>query len=485
MSEPGWFEQEKKRGWLLWAICVLPLLGFWLYGLTDMDEGFYGATAIDMMRRGDWITPTYNGIPWFEKPILLYWLAIPSIQLFGEFVGPRLPSVLAGIGLLWAVMSFTRIRLGSNAAAIATIVCSGSLLFIFLSRQMLTDSVLVLAFSGSLMFFWNSLESSGADRAKFRALSGLLLGLSILAKGPAFGAMFLLIIAFIAWRLPDHRPAFKGGWLGGILLGFAAIAAWYVPAYMANGSVFVDEFLIKQNIGRFKGGDKAHATPSWMIPIYFPIVLGISLMPWLPAAWKNGLFKRGEPDPFRTFLWIWVGVVFAIFSISSTKLPHYIFPTIPPLAMLCAGPLTKRFGENMPRFTQWAAVWSVFALLLINGVMLSMDQNDGKQVHALVRNLRARSEDLVVYGIGGGKDKAQMTTELLETSKPSIIYYWQRPLQMTGSVASAVENRSEPFILVTKSGRFDPEEASALGWFAHEMEESQTSDQWEAWLVSP
>ncbi|HXH61652.1 MAG TPA: hypothetical protein VNI20_09885, partial [Fimbriimonadaceae bacterium] len=68
------------RNFAVVAACVLPLLGFWATGLTDLDEGYYGAVVANMIRTGDWITPHFNGHPWFEKPILLYWLATPSVM---------------------------------------------------------------------------------------------------------------------------------------------------------------------------------------------------------------------------------------------------------------------------------------------------------------------------------------------------------------------------------------------------------------------
>ena len=65
---------------LVWLLAVLPFLGFWMYGLFDIDEGFYGAVVAEMNRRHEWLTPYYNGHPWFEKPILLYWVSKPLVS---------------------------------------------------------------------------------------------------------------------------------------------------------------------------------------------------------------------------------------------------------------------------------------------------------------------------------------------------------------------------------------------------------------------
>ena len=82
--------------WKWWFFAALPLVGTWLYGLFDLDEGFYAAVTREMIIRGEWITPYYNGAPWFEKPILLYWLAKVTVMVFGDF-GARLPSILCNL----------------------------------------------------------------------------------------------------------------------------------------------------------------------------------------------------------------------------------------------------------------------------------------------------------------------------------------------------------------------------------------------------
>ena len=111
---------EAKNERALWALTLLlaalPLLGWWLYGLFDLDEGFYASVTGEMLRRGDWITPYFNGEPWFEKPILLYWFAAPSVALFGEAIGPRLPSIFASLGLYALVGIFLSSRLTSATA---------------------------------------------------------------------------------------------------------------------------------------------------------------------------------------------------------------------------------------------------------------------------------------------------------------------------------------------------------------------------------
>lgn len=148
------------RGWDFVALllALLPLLGFWTYGLFDLDEGFYAAAAREMLRRGEWVTPLYQGHPWFEKPILLYWMAIPSIAAFGEAVGPRLPSVLCSAGTLLLVFAAARRWLGEASGRTSLLVLGSSILAVGAGRMMLADPPLILFLSAALLLFWASLD---------------------------------------------------------------------------------------------------------------------------------------------------------------------------------------------------------------------------------------------------------------------------------------------------------------------------------------
>jgi len=120
---------SSRRRWIIvWVLACLPLMGWWLYGLFDVDEGFYGAVVAEMNRRGEWITPYYNGKAWFEKPILLYWLAKPCLALFGDMIGPRLPSILTTLGTYGAVAWFANRRLGATVAQLSVLFLASSLL---------------------------------------------------------------------------------------------------------------------------------------------------------------------------------------------------------------------------------------------------------------------------------------------------------------------------------------------------------------------
>ena len=164
-------------------------------GLFDIDEGFYGAVVAEMNRRGEWITPYFNGKPWFEKPILLYWLAKPCMLLLGPYFGPRLPSVLCTIALFVVSGYFVKKRYGAAAQSF-TIICLGtSVLVLGLGRQMMTDAALNLAMTAGFLSFYESLVG---DR-RWRILTAFCLGVGVLAKGPVALILFILVAGIALW----------------------------------------------------------------------------------------------------------------------------------------------------------------------------------------------------------------------------------------------------------------------------------------------
>ena len=331
------------------VICAIPLLGWWMYGLFDLDEGFYAAVVAEMNRKGEWITPLYNGKPWFEKPILLYWLAKPTLAVFGGEFGVRMPSILACLATYGLIAWFGKRRLGPSSGIVAALVLATSLFFVAVGRMVLVDPILITCLTGAFLTFWESLVG---DR-RWRLASAALLGLAVLAKGPVACVLFVAVIAYTFWRERELRAAFGGasGWVFGTLIFAGVVAAWYVPAYHANHQVFVEEFLIKQNLQRFKGGDEAHAVPMPVGLIYYVPVVLIGMIPWsllVPRAWP----RRNDqaPDaPVRRYLATWAVAVFAFFTVSGTKLPHYVLPCFVPLALLVGHDLAVRWQELTER----------------------------------------------------------------------------------------------------------------------------------------
>lgn len=445
-------------------IAILPLLGWWATGLFDIDEGFYGAVVAEMNRRHEWVTPYYNGQPWFEKPILLYWLAKPCLQAFGDQWGPRLPSVLTAIGVFALMIWACRRRLSELAGAWSVLILGSSLVFVALGRLMMTDMPLALALSVAMLTFWESLVG---DR-RWRLLTAALLGVAGLAKGPVALILFVLIAGWTFWKQPALRPSFRGQWLLGTLILAGVIALWYVPAYLASGDLFVQKFLIEQNVGRFTGGDKAHTIKAaWAYVLYVPVVL-VGMMPW--SFWLGKAWPRKMPETetqtgdFPRYLAAWATIIFIFFSISSAKLPHYILPMFVPLAML----LGDHFARAKAKVGLALAVaWTVIVAVVVNGGQAWWYEASGqREAHEFARYIRengsAGPDDSVAVFQMPRRDKSLGTgkPKLQETSLPSLLMYLDRDVNEAETVQEVVEGKSH--WMLTRKGRVTP---SVVGEF--------------------
>jgi len=405
---------------LAFLFACVPLFGWWMTGLFDVDEGFYGAVVAEMNRRGEWITPYFNGSPWFEKPILLYWLAKPCMLLFGPDFGPRLPSVICTILLFVVCGFFAKRRYGLQAQSL-TIFCLGSsILVVALGRMMMTDAPLNLALATAFLSFYESLVGD----KRWRILTAFCLGLGVLAKGPVAIILFVLVAGIALWRDKSLREQWKGYWLVGTVVLFATVATWYVPCYLANGQTFVQKFLIEQNIGRFLGGDKAHSLGLAGLPMYIPIV-AIAICPWGWIEWR-AFTKPNIDDSFSRYLAVWAAAIFVFFTISSAKLPHYILPMIPPMAMLAG----KKMAAN-PRVSWSPALVMGIPLILFLAVIDPLlrfwyTKSGQREAQYLVRK---HPEIEVLYKLGKQEKELKTgTTNLQETSLPSLIMYLNHPV---------------------------------------------------------
>ncbi len=448
-------EAVRKRipDWALVVACVLPFLGFWTYGLFDLDEGFYGAVVADMIRRHDWITPTYHGVPWFEKPVLAYWLAIPSVQVFGDLVGPRLPSVLCTLATGWVLFRFAKRHFDGTTARLGVVVFSTNLLVVGIGRMMMTDAPLVLCLTLAVTTLFDSL----CGKPKLRLWSAFFVGLGVLAKGPVAAVLFLVVAGVALWRMPDKRSSFRGYWLLGTLVCFMTLAVWYLPCYLANGRLFVQDFLIEQNLGRFTGGDKAHAVPWWAHLVYYPLILLVSFLPWtclpgwtaLKSVWPlRRPVSQAAPDEgvevaVQTYLWAWALVPLAFFTISGTKLPHYILPSVPPLALLLARALS-RSGRKFS-WEQIGLAWAAFLLVVVQFGSHVYWERTMREVQSLARSVPTPRAPLAVYKVGGSGDTSISMT-LRPTSHPSVFFYRDQNTYMTDDFRALLPG----FVLTTR-----------------------------------
>ncbi|BCW95818.1 MAG: phospholipid carrier-dependent glycosyltransferase [Fimbriimonadales bacterium] len=325
--------------WVLWLCVLAALIDLTAFGLTDLDEGFYASVAWEMRQSGDWRTPTFLGEPWFEKPPLLYWLMVGSMRLFGENeFALRFPSALLYALTLLLLAWWGNRRLGAGAGSWAALLFALAPLSLILSRLAITDMALTFFLTVAVIALW---EARGLG---WSLVGGVALGLAFLTKGPFGLGLVGLLYVWNARTL--HAQGVRFRWVL-LALGVALLTAlpWYAGVYLQHGADFFNEFVVKQNLLRFAGGDTAHSALPLIQRGDVGGVLGgvaVYLLFYVVVLWLGGLTMVGwagvlwarTDDPLRVYLRRWAWLVFGLFTLSFTKLPAYIFPMFPALALL-------------------------------------------------------------------------------------------------------------------------------------------------------
>ena len=350
--------------WLL-VICFA-LFGFGL-GFTPLanpDEARYGEIPREMLATGDFVTPRLDGIKYFEKPPLTYWLVAGSLKTFGfgEAAARATPALFAALGVLLTYAAGRSLG-GRDAGWWAAVVQATSLLYFAHARILLTDMVVSVLISATLHCFLLGVREPPGRRRRW-LFYGLYAGaaLATLAKGligfllPG-AVMFLWLLLFNEWRRLRPFYLFSG------LMVFAAIALpWHLLVAHRNPE-WAWFYFVHEHWLRFTTKTHGRYQPWWF---FLPIIF-LGLFPWsgfiwpalrsvLPAGWT----RRSEYTD-RAFLLVWAAFILLFFSVSDSKLVPYILPVFPPLAVIIGGYLAP--GMRTPSATGLRAGFVGFSLV--------------------------------------------------------------------------------------------------------------------------
>lgn len=350
--------QSRLVTWLVLA-AIIAIAFFWglgAAGITDLDEGLYVGCSRGMAVTGDLVTPRINGVPFYEKPPMLYWLGAGAMRLLGENnAAPRIPSALAAMLTVLLVYQLGAWRFGRMAGLLAAAAFALCPMSLAAGRLATTDALLDLFVASAVACFAGARWGAPVRRRWYQVGMWTACGLGLLTKGSPGLALPLMAIGLFLLVL--HRWRVGPAWsdlaatvpLYGILWSFAIAAPWHVAAWHANGAAFVDEYFVRQQLGRFRGGDVSHHGPIW----FFVPALIAGMFPWsvfLPQALASLRTSRApaeEPrDDFAVLLACWAAVVFTIFSLSGSKLVSYILPMYPPCALLIGRWCMRMAGER-------------------------------------------------------------------------------------------------------------------------------------------
>ncbi len=356
-----------SRRWL-WLLVVVIWFGNIEYRkLIEPDEGRYAEIPREMAVSGDWVTPRLNNLKYFEKPPLQYWATATAYIVFGEHQWTsRLWTALTGFaGLLLVWFAGTRL-FGREAGCYAALLLCSSLLYALMGHINTLDMGVTFFITLGIVALLLA-QRDGADastRRNWMWLAWVTLGLAVLSKG-----LMGLVLPGAALVIYSILQRDIGLWkrmnlVTGLLLCLLVTAPWFYLVMKANPEFF-QRFFIYEHYTRFTTKEHGRYQP-WY---YFIPILLIGMLPWtilmfeaLLRTWKGSHARVGKSFNPERFLLVWVVFIYVFFSMSGSKLPPYLLPMFPALALL--------MGKQLAEMNEHRLFWLIAPILPVVALAL-------------------------------------------------------------------------------------------------------------------
>jgi 4-amino-4-deoxy-L-arabinose transferase-like glycosyltransferase len=343
------------------------VIGLDAFVLLDVDEPRFVTATRNMYEGGDAIVPWFNGAERFDKPILVYWLQLIGMWIFGptEFAA-RLPSVIAVTLAALSTSGIARcIGLRRDLALLSGLALAASAMPQVMGRAATADALLLGCTTACAWFQW---RIATREKASFALHLGVwtTLGLAFLTKGPpALVGPAALGLGLLSERRKLHVRA----WLLGFLWALALVLAWAIPALVRSDGRYWTEGVMHHVVERSLRPFEGHGgfAPWWYL--FYLAAVPITFLP--SSAFLLRLFGRHEgedPIPRHRALWIWVLGTLLVFTLATSKLPHYPMPAFPALAILAAAACSPR---HVHRADRWIAGLFIVLGLAFAGLMIA------------------------------------------------------------------------------------------------------------------
>ncbi len=368
---------------LLWGVGERPLYA--------PDEGRYAAIALEMVTSGDWVVPRLTGVPYVDKPPLLYWLEAAGIVVFGpnEWGVRALPALVAWLGVA-LTLALGRALYDEETGIIAAAVLASTALWVGVGRALLTDGILSVALLGAFL----CLERVRSGRPGALGI-WLCLATATLAKGPIGPALFALAVGLL-WIARERPPFARLRLVLGPVL-FAALALPWFVAVDRRVPGAAAYFFLNQNLAALFQSGIHHAAP-WYAA--FPM-LAAGFAPWsllglicLPSAAKLGWLSLRTLSTSAALLLCWCAAVFGVFTLSVSKLATYFLPLYPALAVLVA----RLFLHASPRRSTALALGALGVAVPGAAVAVLHTPSSAELVAAFAGALAATAAGLITAG---------------------------------------------------------------------------------------
>lgn len=361
---------ERRFRYALWGAVAVAAVTLWTglasVSLLDPDESRYARTSLEMLRSGDIVVPSFEGHPRLTKPPLVHWVQGALFHAFGASEwSARLHSVLAALGAILLTGRVARRRFGAEGGFWAAVCLATLPLVIILGRVGTLDAFLMLHVFAALSLDIADPDGGGRWRG---AVVGGLLGLGFLIKGPI--AVLLPLIAMLAGRTlagRDLLPALRSILHGSI--GWAVVVLpWGVAFAVRIGGATAGATWRREILDRiFAGTD--HVEPPW----YYLTVLGAACLPWwatfAAALWR--MVREWKASPSKTARYAVGGFIagVALLSLSKGKLPSYILPLLPLMALACSWEIGRQLAAPRRRGPAIAFTAALFGYATLFGVV--------------------------------------------------------------------------------------------------------------------
>ena len=340
---------------LAWLVLAAAVALGWRLGavrLLDPDEGRNAEVAREMAQRNDYLLPHLDGLPYLDKPVVYFAAAAAAMNVLGpNETAARLPAYLATLATLGLVAWFARRRWGADAGWLAALALATMPMPLAYARAAIFDSTLSLCTTAAILCFFEERP----------VLAWVAMGVGALTKGPV--ALLVPLATILPWTLltggnGSLRRLFD--WRG--MLAFAAVALPWFVAVATRIPMFPQYVFVRETWQRVMTPSFHRGGPWW----YFLPILPVAAFPWIVPAlaglkhWRWGWLARRENPHAReaVFLACWVLAPLAFFSFNHSKLPQYVLPLMPAIALAAA----RAYAREGMAFAWRASVVTAVAL---------------------------------------------------------------------------------------------------------------------------
>ena len=316
--------------WLyILGVGIAFILGISSTPLFDEDEGFYTEGSRRMLEVGDYITIKVQGEDRYDKPALFFWIQSLSLRLFGlNEIAARIPSIIFHFSLAFLVFFEVKKKFTAERGWIAAFITFGSLQMALLGKAAIVDALLNLVLAIGMFQLWAFFETKSLKKLLFFYF---FTGLAFMTKGPIAVIIPAAVTLIFAFRFKEWNILWKVLNPIGLLVFLGVVVPWFYLAYEKVGMFVFEDFFLKHNVKRFSKEMEGHGGNYFY---FFPVLI-LGFIPFCQLIFRTlKNFKSYTTDRYEFFMITWFVFVFLLFTISSTKLPHYITYGYLPLIVL-------------------------------------------------------------------------------------------------------------------------------------------------------